>query len=88
MTEKRKKIYTLIIIGLVIASLALTVFRYEESLKRLVTAFFDLGRSFGLYILKIFFNVKNTPVRASVLDIPNIDIQKFIPFDLTELERK
>ena len=85
---KTEKIYTVLILGLLFASLTLTVFRYEESLKRLLTAFFDLGRSFGLYILKIFFNVKNTTVRASVLDIPKIDIQKFIPFDLSELERK
>lgn len=85
---KTEKIYTAILIGLVVLSLGLTFFRYVDALKRLFTAFVDFGWSFVLYVFKIFLKAENTSIRASVLDIPVIDIQKFIPFDLAELERK
>ena len=88
MTDKRRNVFKALTVAAVILSLALTAFRYSDAAGRLFTAFLDLGRSVAWYFLKLFLNVEEMPFDASVLNIPSVDIQKYIPFDLAELVRK
>ena len=88
MTERRRNVFTALCVGAVLISVLLTAFRYTDAAGRLVTAFCDLGLSIAYYFCKIFLNLKVIPFEPSVLHIPNIDIQKYVPFDLSELARK
>ena len=88
MTDKRRNVFKALTVAAVILCLALTAFRYSDAAGRLFAAFLDLGRSVAWYFLKLFLNVEEMPFDASVLNIPSVDIQKYIPFDLAELVRK
>lgn len=83
----KKKIFYIITFAAILGSMALLLTRYVDSLGRTVAAVLDLCSSIGYYFVKIFGNVEPSIV-PSVTEIPNVDLQKFIPFDLDELVRK
>ena len=91
MTDRRKNIFTAISASAVVISVALTFSRYFDSFLRLLTAFKDVGTSFSFYFslfLYKLFNVGDGAGNVTVTQLPDVDIQKFIPFDLDELVRK
>ena len=88
MTRARKNTYTAITWGSILASLALTFTRYSDAVERLLSAFVDLGHSVAWYFCRLFLGWSEMPFSATVLEIPDVDIQKFIPFSLEELQRK
>ena len=88
MSKARQIIFTVGSWLAVLGSLALTVFRYSDSLRRLLTAFRDVGLSVAYYFCKLFLGWKEMPFEATVLQLPDVDLQKFISIDLTELARR
>ena len=88
MTRARKNTYTAITWGTILASLTLTFTRYADAVGRLLSAFVDLGHSVAWYFCRLFLGWTEMPFSATVLEIPDLDIQKFIPFSLEELQRK
>lgn len=70
-----------------LGSVALLFTRYIDSFWRICTAVIDLGSSIAYYFIKIFMN-REPSIIATVNTVPNVDLQKFIPFDLEELVRK
>lgn len=68
-------------------SLSLTFWRYPTCLKRLAGAFRDVGSSLAYWFLFSFTDGEKT-VTATVNEIPAVDVQPFLPFDLAEVERK
>ena len=83
----RKKIYLFVTLLGILVSVALLFTRYIDSLKRTVTSVIDLVTSVIYYFVKLFAGREPTLI-PTVNTVPNVDIQKFIPFDLTELYRK
>ena len=75
-------------------SLFLTFFRYSGSVLRIIDSIRDLGTSlahYGVFVGKKLFRrfLGYVPeINATINEIPSIDIQKYIPFSLEELERK
>lgn len=82
-----RKQYRHLICGAFLAgSLALTFTRYWIHVARIGIAAVDLGRSVALYVCFLFHFEANIPV--SVLQIQNIRVAKYLPFDPDELIRK
>ena len=83
----KKKIYLFVTISALLGSIALLLTRYIDSLYRIFTALLDFGTSITYYCVKMFANREPTVV-PTVNTVQNVDLQKFIPFDLDELWRK
>lgn len=67
-------------IFLVLASVLLAMFRYELSYVRLWQSCVDLFHSIVFYIFSTFAGIEDK--RVTVTEIPKIDIEKVLPFDL------
>lgn len=88
----RSDIRDYLTLNIIAFSLFLTFKRYRGSFDRVLDTIYDSLTSFVHYI---FFIVKaNKPsaelpaVNATVTEIPDVDLQEYIPFDLDDLVRK
>ena len=83
----KQKIYLSAALGAIFTSAILLFTRYIDSLYRVGMALTNLLGSLGYYFQKILLGRIPTVV-PTVNTIPNVDLQKFLPFDLKELIRK
>lgn len=83
----KKRIFLSITLAALLASVALLFTRYIDSLLRILTAVLDLCTSVVYYFSSIFLG-REPSIVSTVNTVPNVDLQKFIPFDLEEVHRK
>jgi len=77
-----------LVLGVIFVALSLVLMltRYFGSLERMWASVKDLGSAFYVYFLS--FYMKETDVPSSVMDLPTVDLQKYIWFDLDALVKK
>ena len=88
MKTSRIRTYRALSWSAVAGSVVLTFTRYADAVGRLLSAFVDLGHSIAWYFCRLFLGWTEMPFEATVLQIPDVDLQKFILFSLEELQRK
>lgn len=84
--NERNKIFKMILLGGVFASLCFTYFRCDLALSRFVTAVIDLGMSLAYYFTEIF--LEGDLITPTVTNLPDITLEELIPWDWEELARK
>ena len=84
--NERNKIFKMILLGGVFASLCFTYFRCDLALSRFVTAVIDLGMSLAYYFTEIF--LEGDLITPTVTALPDITFEELIPWDWEELARK
>ena len=79
---------------IVSVSIGLMVTRYIGSIKRLFTSVVDLGTAIAFYLVFVFerlierFWGSAPHVDTNINQLPNVDLQRYVSFDLEELKRK
>ncbi len=81
-----KTAWRIFYILLLVISLLLLIFKYTVSFERLISSFADIVYSTGEYFNFLFDLGFDIPDRVN--QVPDVDIRRFIPFDLDELCRK
>ena len=79
-----------ILIAAVLASLALSVFRYRLSIVRALQNLGDLWDSLRIYLQVMMSPTMDLPEGTvpRITQIPDVDLQSVLPFDLQELQRR
>ena len=90
--KKNNKLTVSII--MISVSVILLLTRYIGSIRRLITSIVDLGTAIAFYFAFVFkrfierFSGSEPVVNTGINDIPDVDLQRYISFDLDELRRK
>lgn len=84
--NEKNKLFKMILLGGVFASLCFTYFRCDLAISRFVTAVIDLGMSLAYYFTEIFLD--GDLITPTVTALPDITFEELIPWDWEELARK
>lgn len=84
----------LLAVGYFVLSLAFLILCRFVTLERLFSSVVDLARSFAFWFVFIAENMFESvfgfvpEVTATVVDLPSVNVEEYIPIDLAELQRK
>ena len=74
----------ILVVAVLLGSMAMTYLRYKTALIRAVTGIKDLAISVAYYFCQIF----GKEITVTVTAHPDLDVLKYLPYDVDELFRK